>query len=405
MRLSVSRSNWARCSAARAANVSTRVASSSVPESNAMRPSRRLMPSPRSRRPGERCRGPSSPARSRAHRSDVIQVTALAASPRLRTSTSASAAPTRRATVSWSCSASWSDFPLVTRWSATRASSRRVLASARRSGSPAWRYPRATRMSTPPAQPGAASGPGSSAQPTQPADCTSRSPPAPSLRFGASISAMGPGRSSRARDAVASCSISRPRRRGTRRRTLVSSSATRSASPATRRTSSSAVIASRSSSARSSASFTVRTECPRTNPPSHSGYHNRPAASTGDGDRRPPPACRSITSMSDPGHSSRRAYDPSATSAQADDSGSAAAALDELGVDERGERAPERRAPERVVVDQPVACRAQAHALGAPPRGATTRPAPPRRSGSATRSRPGRSTPCRRRSDRFVQSR
>ena len=30
--------------------------------------------------------------------------------------------------------------------------------------------------------------------------------------------------------------------------------------------------------------------------------------------------------MSDPGHSSRRAYDPSATSAQAPDSGSAAAA-------------------------------------------------------------------------------
>ena len=62
-----------------------------------------------------------------------------------------------------------------------------------------------------------------------------------------------------------------------------------------------------------SASFTVRTDCPSANPASHSGYQSAPRRRRSARRRRATPAWSSMTSTSEPGHSSRRAYEPSAT--------------------------------------------------------------------------------------------
>src|SRR5262245_20508586 len=171
-------------------------------------------------------------------------------------------------------------------------------------------------MDQPPA-PGVAPGPpgsGPSAHPTQPGAWISRRPPAPSFRFGSSISAIGPGCSNRAAAPDARSSTIRARRLGASRRIRSMRSSSSASSPVISRVSSSAVSASSSSSASATASFTVRVEWPSTNPASHSGYHSADASSRRPGARRRP-ECNSITSMSEPGQSSRRAYEPSATSA------------------------------------------------------------------------------------------
>src|SRR2546423_3088240 len=157
---------------------------------------------------------------------------------------------------------------------------------------------------------------GPNAQPAHTSACTSRSPPAPSFRSGSSISATGPGRNRRTSAASASARSMRSCRRAASSRILSSSSADNDASPIRCRTSSSAVRASRSPSASATESFTVRAPWPVTNPASHSGYHSCSVmVRTASALRRPRNPCTSSTSTSEPGHTSRRPYDPSATSA------------------------------------------------------------------------------------------
>ncbi len=268
----------AACAAARSTVAASRV----VSRSSATRPSRSTTPSPSSRIATTELVGPASAASNRDQRSRVIHTTARAAAPRPRTSSSASPAPTSPPTASWSCSGRWSERPPVTRWSATRASRRSERASRSRCGSPGWRYPRATSSATAPSQPrpSSRSAPPTAAgrvQPTHPGACTSRRPPAPDFRSGSSISAIGPGCASRPSAAAASAPTSRSRRRGASWRTRRARSSTNATSPTTSRRSSSAVRASRSSSATASASFTVRTDWPSTNPASQSGYQSAPA--------------------------------------------------------------------------------------------------------------------------------
>ena len=150
----------------------------------------------------------------------MIHTTARAASPSPRTSASASVASTNAATASWSCSGSRSDRPVPMRWSATRASRSCSRASARRSGSPGWRYPCATR----PGDPAVPASPVEVAErdrrrpaapsPPSPAPAGRAGPRAPDFRSGSSISATAPGRSNRSSAAAASAPTSRSRRRG-----------------------------------------------------------------------------------------------------------------------------------------------------------------------------------------------
>ena len=183
----------------------------------------------------------------------------------------------------------------------------------------------------------------------------------------------------------------------------MSRSSTRARSPVIRRTSSSAVIASRSASARSSASFTVRTEWPSTNPASHNGYHSRPASSAGerDGGRRRRAAasrrCR-IRGTARVARTTRARPAPTAPTP---------------GARQRPRAAPRRRVPpahartpRRVSHDRrptPPARRAGSRGVALPDR-ATPRRGRPLPSGSATRCRRAGPTPCRRRSGRCAAS-
>ena len=126
-----------------------------------------------------------------------------------------------------------------------------------------------TSRSTPPSHPSPSSRsvsgapPAGSAHAAQPGACTSRRPPPPFFRSGSSISAIGPGRSSRSA-AAADERVEHPVAAARREvaHTARRGRSARSRSPATSRRSSSAVSASRSSSATASASFTVRTDWP-----------------------------------------------------------------------------------------------------------------------------------------------
>ena len=282
-----------------------------------MRPSRSTMPSPRSRLALRDRVGPASAARNRAHCSRVIQTTARAAAPSVAHQRVGVGHPEQPATASCSCSGSRSERPPVIRWSATRASSSSARARAVDRDRPpggtrarrGWRYrgPTPDRRAAPRSRPRSAGS----------------SPPTPgsARRAGPRHRTSGRARASR-RSGPGAEGVPPPRRPARRRdgraaaaRAAVPAARARRptpSSPATSRTSSSAVSASRSSSASANASLTVRTDCPRTNPASQSGYQSPPAASASGALRRPP-RCRSITSMSDPGHSSRRAYEPSAT--------------------------------------------------------------------------------------------
>ncbi len=191
----------------------------------------------------------------------------------------------------------------MTRWSATRRSSRRAFASASRPGSPARRYPCSTSAGHPPGSP--------SVHPAHDSDCASRSPPLPSLRLGSSISATRPNFSRRTSAAERRSSISRERRRCASRRMRPTRSANSSRSPVTWRASSQAVSAWRSRSASATSSFTVLAAWPSTNPASQSGYQSRSATSA----TFVWPSCTSTTSTSEPGLSSARPYEPTAATA------------------------------------------------------------------------------------------
>src|SRR5262252_4493454 len=304
-RSSDARSNGACSSAAAAAARTTSAPSRYESAANATRPSRSTTPLPRSRsRRDSLPPGPRSVSARRAKTSATSQETVRAAAASSRTSASASAVPVSTATASCSWSVSTSDRLPVTRWSATRASSRRSLAAPSRAGSPGRRYPWSTSARNPPGSP--------SVHPAHDSDWRSRSPPPASLRSGSSFSESRPNRWRRASAPACRLSTRRARRRTARPRMRPTRPANSSLSPATRRASRVAVNACRSRSASATSCFTVFMACPSTNPASQSGYQRRSAAPATSAAA----SCRSTTSTSDPGHSSARPYDPTATRAK-----------------------------------------------------------------------------------------
>ena len=262
------------------------------------------------REPSDSTSAAARGAASRRHTSLVIQVTARPAAARSRTSASASGARRRARPRPAPGGSARRTRPLVARCSATRASSRRSRAASSIAGSLGLEVARPRRAQR--CRPGRRA-------PTRPTSSAwrSRRPPAPSFRLGSSISAIGPGRSSTRRPRRAElgdrpsprrlrASCTRSDRRARPRASRHQARAAGRAAP---------VSVSTSSRASASASFGVRNGVPERRSP-------RPTAGTralGRGGReRATRACRRAASMrstSEPGHSSRHAYEPSATDA------------------------------------------------------------------------------------------
>ena len=279
-------------------------------------------------------------------------------------SASASARSSTRATSSCSCSTSRSVRRPVTSCSACRVSRMSSCAARTRGPGPGATHAAATAWIA----------------------LASRRPPLASLRSGSSRKASSPLRCVRSACSAWSSASRTPDAARQSASTPRRSSAVSPGSPATCRAWSSPSAARRSPRATSRPSRGVRTAWSRRVPESQIGYQIRSASTEMSGR----PACRSSTSRSLPGSSSRRPYPPTATRATPASSPSSEASQRSVSAARRARSAPKAAARRPGMAWQPEPGRP---AVRAPP-GRVHRCAP------ARQRPPGRTRPCRPRSGR-----